>query len=212
MKRFKKPAILWALAGVVLSLLTLAVTVIGINSSPVVLVKSAVVTEAAGQTLDCVRSGDYDALGQMLHGAPNLGDAPEKNNNAESMLYYAFLDSLRYQVSQEFIATDSGISVDVRIQCMDISAVSESLQAIVPDLMNQIANEKGDEKLVYDEQNNYRDDFIAEVLRTATTQVLNESVPTMERDLTLEPIQSKNGWQVVPTESFLQLLSGYVSQ
>jgi hypothetical protein len=212
MNKSKYPAYLWTIAGIILSLLTLTVTVCGINSTPVIAMDASVAVEAAEQTLDCARTGDYDALGQMLYGAPKLGDSPMDEDDLESTILLAFLDSIQYQVSSECRTSDSGISVDVKLTCLDLAAVSESLQAIVPGLMNRIANEKGDESLVYDAGRNYREDFITEVLTTATQQVLEQAPQTVDREITLELVQSGGRWQVVPTEAFIQLLSGYVSE
>ena len=212
MKKLKHPVYLWAIAGIILSLLTLTVTVYGINSTPAIAMDASVVVEAAEQTLECVRSGDYDTLGQMLYGAPKLGDSPLDAEDLESTILLAFLDSVQYQVSSQCHTSDSGISLDVQLTCLDLSAVSESLQAIVPDLMNRIANEKGDESLVYDAGRNYREDFITEVLTTATQQVLAKAPQTIDREITLDLVQCDGRWQVVPTDAFVQLLSGYVSE
>ena len=212
MKRIKRSVCLWTAAGIILGLLTLTVILVGINSAPAIVMDPQVLADAAAQTLDCVRTGDYDALGQMLYGAPNLGDSPKDTDDLENMILMTFLQSIRYRISPDCRASDSGISLDVQITCLDISALSESLQAIVPDLMNQIANEKGDESLVYDENHNYLDSFLDEVLRTAAQQALADEPQTMDTVLTLDLVQWSGRWQVVPTNAFVQLLCGYVSQ
>ena len=199
MNSLKRSVCLWAIAGIILALLTLTVILLGINSTPAIAMEPQVLVDAAAQTLDCVRTGDYDALGQMLHGAPNLGDSPKDTDDLESMILMTFLQSIRYQIIPDFRASDSGISLDVQITCMDIPALSSAMQEIVPDLMNQIANEKGDENLVYDENHNYLDSFLTEVLYTAAQQILADDPQTMETVLTLELVQSNGRWQVVPT-------------
>lgn len=209
MEKTKRSVILWSIAGAILSLCTLAAVIYGINSTPKVLVDSEALAASAEQVLECARSGDYDALSQLLYGTPDLGACPEKAENAESMIWYAFLDSIDYQVSQECYASGSGVALDIRIRCLDISAVTASLQAIAPELLLQTAQQEED---IYDEQNNYRESFISEVLCAATAQVLAEDPQLLDRELTLTFTRSDGRWQVVPTESLLQLLSGYVSE
>lgn len=209
MEKTKRSVILWSIAGAILSLCTLAAVIYGINSTPKVLVDSEALAASAEEVLECARSGDYDALSQLLYGTPDLGACPEKAENAESMIWYAFLDSIDYQVSQECYASGSGVALDIRIRCLDISAVTASLQAIAPELLLQTAQQEED---IYDEQNNYRESFISEVLCAATAQVLAEEPQLLDRELTLTFTQSDGRWQVVPTESLLQLLSGYVSE
>lgn len=209
MEKTKRSVILWSIAGAILSLCTLAAVIYGINSTPKVLVDSEALAASAEEVLECARSGDYDALSQLLYGTPDLGACPEKAENAESMIWYAFLDSIDYQVSQECYASGSGVALDIRIRCLDISAVTASLQAIAPELLLQTAQQEED---IYDEQNNYRESFISDVLCAATAQVLAEEPQLLDRELTLTFTRSDGRWQVVPTESLLQLLSGYVSE
>lgn len=210
MENTKKPVNLWLIAGIVLSLCTLFTVVYGLNSSPVVLVDSAPVVEAAEQTLECARSGDYDALGRMLYGAPSLGQCPEKEDTAESKIWYAYLDSIQYQVAQEITPTASGVSLTAQITTLDIPAVSASLQEIVSDLLPKMA--KDSKEKVYDAEHKYTDAFVAEVLNTAADQVLSGQVPTVQREITLELTRSGGSWQVVPTQQLQQFLSGFVSE
>lgn len=211
MRNRKQPAVLWSIAGIVLSLCTILCAVIGSNSSPKVLLDSAAIVETAEQTLECVRSGDYDTLTQLLYGSPRLGEAPVKTDEPESVILFAFLDSIHYDISQECYASGSGVALDVHIDYLDISAVSEKLQAIVPDLMIQLAESK-EKPEIFDEERNYQPAFLEEVLCTATAQVLSQEPPITERDITLEFVRSGDGWLVVPTESLTQLLSGYISE
>lgn len=210
MENTKKPVNLWLIAGIVLSLCTLFTVVYGLNSSPVVLVDSASVVEAAEQTLECVRSGDYDALGQMLYGAPNLGQCPEKEDTAESKIWYAYLDSIVYQISDEITPTASGVSLTAQVTTLDIPAVSASLQEIVPDLLPKMA--KDSKEKVYDAEHKYTDAFVAEVLNTAADQVLSGRIPAAQREITLELVRFGGSWQVVPTQQLQQFLSGSVSE
>ena len=188
----------WLLAGVLLSLFTLVAAVYGINSSPVLLLDTAAVTEAAQQTMECVRSGDLDSLSQMLLGNPALGESPKKQD-AAGQIWYAYLDSIQYEVSEECRPTDSGLEVDVIIHCLDISKVTEEMQAVVPTLMTQAQAEQASEA------------EISKVLCTAIGQILDEAAPMTEQVIVLQLVRIGNRWQVVPTEAFQQFLSGFVT-
>lgn len=212
MKILKQPAILWCVAGLILSLCTIGAAIYGINSSTAVLMDTSVVTAAAEEVLDCARTGDYEALGQLLYGAPDLGAVPEKEDTAESLIWYAFLDSIQYQPDAVCQADGACVTLDVSVTCLDISAVTASLQAIAPERMKQMAEEMDSNNDIYDEEHNFREEFVAEVLRSSTVQVLAEQPQTMERRITLQFIESDGRWQVVPTEALLQLLSGFVSE
>lgn len=212
MKKTKQPAVLWGIGGILLSLLTLMVTICGVNSTPVLLLDDRVVIEAAAEALECARTGDYEALGQMLYGSPDLGKFSEDTENAESLILHAYLDSIRYEFAPECYPSGDQLALDAAINCLDIPALSDSLQAIVPDLMNEIADRKESEAEIYDAEHNYLPEFIAEVLFAATEQVLAEQPHTTQREITLNLARGDGRWQVVPTQPLLQLLSGFVSE
>jgi len=189
----------WLLAGLILSLCTLFTVIFGLNSVPVVLLDTTAVTEAAVQTMEAACSGDFEALSGMLSGSPVLGEAPKKEQDADSLIWYAYLDSICYELSEECRASGSGMEIDVSIQCLDIPAVTEALQALVPTLMTQTQAEQASEA------------EINKVLSTAAAQILENDAPMTEQTITLQLIRSENRWQVMPTESLRQLLSGFVS-
>jgi len=97
MKNVKKPVILWGIAGIVLSLCTLIAVIGGLLGNPLILVDTEAVLTAAEQTMDCVCSGDFEALGQLLSGAPDLGPAPENSGDAKGEIWQAYLESIAYQ-------------------------------------------------------------------------------------------------------------------
>lgn len=212
MRKWIQPTILWCIAGVFISLCALGIVFYGIHSSTAVLMDSAVAIEAAEEVLDCARSGDYEALGHLLYGEPDLGAVPENNDSAESLIWYAYLDSIEYQLDEECQPNGDGVALKASITCLDISTVTASLQAIAPERMKQLAAEKKSDDEIYDEEHNFRPEFIDEVLRSATTQVLSQQPQTMQREMTLELVRSNGRWQVVPTDALLQFLSGYVSE
>ena len=212
MKNFKHPALIWGIAGILLSLLTIIAAVTGIHSSPVLLMDTDVIVQAAEQTLDCVKTGDYEALETMLYGAPALGQLPEKDEAMQSRILYTYLDSIHYDVADTCQVSGDGISLSVQIQCMDITSVSAALQEIVPDLMQQVADEYGDEARIYDADHNYQNAFLEDVLSRALDQVLADNPHTTQKDLILQFARSQDGWKVVADPAFVQLLTGFISE
>ena len=212
MKNFKHPTLIWGIAGILLSLLTIIAAVTGIHSSPVLLMDTDVIVQAAEQTLDCVKTGDYEALETMLYGAPALGQLPEKDEAMQSRILYTYLDSIHYDVADTCQVSGDGISLSVQIQCMDISSVSAALQEIVPDLMQQVADEYGDEARIYDADHNYQNAFLEDVLSRALDQVLADNPHTTQKDLILQFARSQDGWKVVADPAFVQLLTGFISE
>lgn len=212
MKNFKHPALIWGIAGILLSLLTIIAAVTGIHSSPALLMDTDVIVQAAEQTLDCVKTGDYEALETMLYGAPALGQLPEKDEAMQSRILYTYLDSIRYDLADTCQVSGDGISLNAQIQCMDIASVSAALQEIVPELMQQVADEYGDEAKIYDAEHNYQNAFLEDVLSRALDQVLADNPHTTQKDLILQFSRSQDGWKVVADSAFVQLLTGFISE
>ena len=106
---------------------------------------------------------------------------------------------------------DSKIALDVCVTCLDISAITDSLQELAPKLMADKAAQITDVTVVYDEDNNYQEAFLAEVMAESAAQALESSSITMERTMTLQFVRSNGTWQMLPSDEFLQFLSGFLS-
>ena len=206
----KRATACWAIAGLLVSLCTLFVLRYGTTHGPAVLVDSQSVAEAADQVMACAAAGDYGALEALLYGAPHLGEAPQKDDSAQGLIWKAYLDSIEYSFGSCY-AVDSNMALDVCVTCLDISSVTDSIQEIAPGLMAKKAAQITDENKVYDEARNYREDFLAEVMAESAAQALGNQAQTMEQTFTLLLVRSNGTWQVVPTEEFLRFLSGFVS-
>ena len=206
----KRATACWAIAGLLVSLCTLFVLRYGTTHGPAVLVDAQSVAEAADQVMACAAAGDYGALEALLYGAPHLGEAPQKDDSAQGLIWKAYLDSIEYSFGSCY-AVDSNMALDVCVTCLDISSVTDSIQEIAPGLMAKKAAQITDENKVYDEAHNYREDFLAEVMAESAAQALGNQAQTMEQTFTLLLVRSNGTWQVVPTEEFLRFLSGFVS-
>ena len=205
-------AILWAAAGLILAAVTIGTAIYGTRSTPSIRMDQSLVLDTAEEALTSTRSGDYAALSQLLYGTPNLGEPPTKTEEAQSMIWYAYLDSLTWELADACTPTDSGVALDVTVRCMDISSVTASLQTLAPERMKQLAKEKTKDEEIYDADRNYLPEFVAEVLRSATEEVLSGEIQTMERTLTLQLVRASGRWQIVPTEALMHFLSGFVAE
>ena len=212
MKRNTLSVILWAAAGLILAAATIGTAIYGTRSTPGIRMDQSVVQEAAEQVMTCARSGDYAALSQLLYGNPGLGQGMEKEDEAKSMIWHAYLNSIQWTLAENCAPTATGVTLDVTVQCMDISAVTTALQAIAPERMNQLAKEKTIEEEISDKDKNSLQEFVAEVLGSATAEALAQPSQLMERTMTLELTRANGIWQVVPTQELMHFLSGFVAE
>lgn len=211
MQTMKRATACWAIAGLLVSLCTLFVLRYGTSHSPAVLADTNAVKDAADQVMSCAAAGDYEGLESLLYGASQLGEAPETDESAQGMIWKAYLDSIEYSFPESAYAVDTKMVLDVCITCLDISSVTDALQDIAPGLMAEKAAQITDANVVYDENHNYRDDFLAEVMAQSASQALSGNTQTIEKTITLQFVRSDDTWQVLPTQELLQFLSGFVS-
>ena len=188
------------------SIITLAIAIYGINSKTVSLMDSADAMDAAAQVMDAVCAGDFDALEELLSDQPDLGECPPKNQEAENLIWHAYIDSIQYQL----YPSEEEMAVDVSVSCLDVPAVLTQMQSIVPQLLKD-AKRNGDAD-IYDAEHNYQEAFLSETLSTAAKQILSGETQTREVDVTLKLVRSRGSWRVLPTEELQNLLSGFISE
>lgn len=211
MKKKTLSVLLWAAAAVILTVATISTAIYGTRSTPAIRMDQSVILDVAEEAMIYARSGDYAALSQLLYGNPDLGQAPEKTDEAQSMIWHAYLDSIQWTLAESCVPTDTGVTLEVNLQCLDISSVTTALQTLAPARMEYLAKQTTEESDIYDADRNYLPEFVAEVLRSATEEALAQELQTLERTLTLELTRVDGSWQIVPTEELMHFLSGFVA-
>lgn len=207
MEKTTRIAICWAAAGAILVLCALGVLAYGLGHGPQLLTDP---TPAAAEVLDTVRAGEFDRLRELLSGSPKIGAFPEKDDTPQSMLWYAYLDSMTYQLSDDAVPAGSYVDVTASISCLDIRAALEALPQEAQALLEQKAGQTYEESDIYDEQHNVRSELAAELLRQAASQIL-ENAPQWEQEITLQLVRMDDRWQVMPGDGLTKLLSGFLS-
>lgn len=212
MKKKTLSVLLWAAAALILTVATIGTAIYGTRSTPTIRMDQTVILDVAEEAMTCARSADYAALSQLLYGNPDLGQSPEKTDEAQSMIWHAYLDSIQWTLAESCVPTDTGVTVEVNLQCLDISSVTTALQTLAPQRMEELAKLTTEESDIYDKDRNYLPEFVAEVLRSATQDALAQETQTMERTMTLELVRSEGSWKIVPTEELMHFLSGFVAE
>lgn len=98
------------------------------------------------------------------------------------------------------------------ITTLDISSVTGALTEHAHALLT--ARVEGAEEMteLYDEENNFREELVSEVLQEAVVQALAEDAQTVTYDVTLNLIYRDGQWWVVPDQALLDAISGGVAR
>lgn len=211
MKFTKIIAKVLGLLGIILAVGTVYVSLNALNAPPIMIRQPKGAVDCAELLMHTICDGDFEKAGKLLYGSPSLGSAPEKGENPEGMIWDAFISTISYEFPGECYASGSGVTLDVQVRSLDISSVTDSLTVRAQTLLNERVAKAVDVKEIYDENNNYREDFVAAILRDATADALKEDAKLREKTITLHLVYENGQWWVVPTAALLDLISGSVS-
>lgn len=202
---------LLSVLGVALAVGTIWIVIRAVDAAPVMLMRPDSAVDRVQTLLDAVCDGDYETASEMLYGTPSLGAHPEDSSPAVDLLWDAFLDSLEYALLGECYATDSGMAMDVCIRSLDISGVVNGLDSRALALLNQRIAAAENAADLYDENNDFRQELIAEVLQEAVRQALAENKAFQEQTISLQLVYEQGQWWVMPETALLNVLAGSIS-
>lgn len=186
------------------------VSVTGLNSTPVLLQASEDALGTVDILMNAVAEGDYNEAGTIMYGMPDLG-VHEASDAVGQLMWDSFVSSISYELVGSFHATDAGLAQDVRITSLDMKAAAEKLGVYAESLLTQRVEEAEDMSQVYDENNDYREDFVMSVLLDAAKKALEEDAVYHEQQITLNLVFKQGQWWIMPEQPLLSAISGGIS-
>lgn len=197
--------------GIAILVFTLVLCFVSLDAETVLLTPPGEALERAEAMMDAVAEGDYAAAGQLMYGQPDLGADREPADAVGQLVWDAFIGSISYEFVGECYATDSGIAQNVSVTTLDISSVMSNLKPRVNTLLNERIAQATEMSQLYDEENNFREDLVEEVLQKAITAALAEDAQNVTREVTLSIAYREGQWWVVPDAALLSAISGGVA-
>lgn len=179
-----------------------------ISRQPILLTPSQEASLRTEAMLDAVCQGDYAAAEDFLLGQPSLGVDRPAAEEAGVLFWDAFVESLSYELQGPCFATDSGLAQSVSITYLDIDATASSLRQRSEGLLEELVSNSENTDDIYDENNNYREDVVMQVLRTAVENALAEDAAYQTVTVTVNMIHRDGQWWIVPDDALLGAISG----
>lgn len=174
-----------------------------------VLVKTPVnATSQVDGMMHAVCKDDYAAASTLIYGTPDLGADREFADPITAVIWDAFVGSIEYEISGECFATNSGVAQNVHVKYLDIAAITESLQIRARALLEQRISEAEDMEDIYDENNDFRQDFLDAVVQDALKETVAQDAQMLEADLTVNLAYMEGRWWVVADDALIRFLSG----
>lgn len=199
---------LFGILGGAFTALGICLALLNMNASPVLVEQPEAARNQVNTMLEALCAGDYDTVSACLYGNPGLGMDREPEDEVGRMFWEALEESFSYEILGDFYATDSGVALDVKISAMDLSSVTENLRQRARTLLEERIAQAEDTSEIYDENNEYREDFVMGALHDAARAALEEDAREISWELTLNLIYENGQWWVMPDSGLLKALSG----
>jgi len=204
-------ALIFGVLGVVLMLGT-ALVCFASTDATVKLVKTPTAALECSETLAAaIDSGDLAAAGAVLYGSPDLGAGGGPSDEVSAMLWDAYLEGISCQLTSKLYLKDAAFARDLSVSTLDIASVTASVQVRAKALLEAKVAAATDMDELYDSENNFREDLIAQVLRQATEQALEQEASYITREATVKLIFQDGTWWAVPDQALLTALSVFGS-
>lgn len=198
---FAAVAVCAAVVGIILSFSSL-------NADPVLLSPPDEAENRVLEFMDAVCVADYEKASSLISGNPSLGLDRDAADEVGALLWDAYTASLSYSVVGNCYATDDGLAQKVTLTGLDITSVTSVLKERSQALLEKRVAETEDADDVYDENNEYREDFVMKVLYDATAQALKNDAKEMTVEFTVNLVYQNDEWMIVVDNQLLDAISG----
>lgn len=205
------PAAGWFAGGLAVAVLTVVLVICATGGKTGLLVDTQALENQAIGLFEAIRTGEPEKVSGYLAGEPSLGEPVEKGEDAQSKLYYAFLDSLTWEQTGLCQAAGENVALEGTVRCRDLSAVLEKLNTIAPALLEERGALAEEESEIYDENHEYLPEFLSGVLSDGTDQALEETEAMLEMGITLTFVRTGDGWKIELSDGLLSILGGCIS-
>lgn len=185
----KKSALPWLTLGMLLSLAVLLVVYTGL-SGQVFIKDSEGIPAAADAVMNSIRSGDWQALDEMIAGSPGIAPETGEENSVEQMIWKAYQNSLQWTYDDSCHPDGRYVTLDISVTCLDIHGGTDAIAGI---LEESAADENQRELL----------------LHSTAQQVLKSDPPVKTSRITLTFQREHSQWKLTPNRALQALLSGF---
>ena len=199
---------LFAVLGLTAAALAIWLCLGSVDAAPVLLREPEAVPERVEQMLELVSAGDYNGAGKLMQGQPDFGADREAADEAGRILWDAFVSGFSYRLEGECYATDSGVAQDVVITRLEPDSVTAGLRDRIRSVLEKRLETAEDVSEVYDENNNFREEVVAEALLEALKEAIREDASYTGVTVTVTLVWRDGSWWIVPEEGLIRAITG----
>lgn len=194
--------------GAFLAAVCVLLALMNMHASPVLLKQPQAAMDQVSTMMDALCAGDYETVSGCLYGKPNLGLDREAADPVGALFWEALEESFSYELHGQFHATDSGVALNATITALDLDSVTVNLRERARTVMEQRIAEAEDADEIYDENSEYREDFVMDALYDAAMEALEQDARHTTWELTLNLVYENGQWWIMPEQTLLRAISG----
>lgn len=206
MKKFL--AVVLALIGICAAAAAVWLSTQYMDSKPILLTPPDAARSEVVALMDAVCDGDYTAASRSIYGMPNLGVDREAGSKVGILIWDAFSSSMSYELIGSCYTTNQGLAQDVQITCLDINSATANLKERSQNMLEERVAAAEDVSEIYDENNEYREELVMDVLYEAVEDALEEDARSMSMTVTVNLVFRDGKWWAVADEALLNAISG----
>lgn len=201
-------SLIFVIVGIAAAVFAVNLSLDNKDADPVLLVPPEEAKLQVVGLMDAVCAGDFDKATTYLQGQPELGVDREASDPVGVLIWEALCDSMDYELVGECYATEEGLAQNLTVSYMDVTSVTATLKQRSEALLEQRVAEAEDPYDVYDENLQYREDVVMDVLYDAAEAALAEDATTATVELTVNMVYQNETWWIIADRNLLDAISG----
>ena len=148
--------------------------------------------------LEALAEGDYDMLRGGILGTPDLGLGRQPEDTMAKLVWEALADSFSWKLAGDYQLTETGVAVDVQLHWLNPDSLVRNLPDRAAELLRQKVAQAENVSEIYNEDNEYREELVAQVVETVVREALEQDGEMCSRIVTLNLRCENERWLIEP--------------
>lgn len=201
----------FGICSAVLAFVIILLSIFCRNASPLVLGGVSRASRQVNAMLCDVKTLDASVISSYFTEGTDLERMYSLDNPVANALTKKVWESLEFEISGNAYGADSALAVDVTIRAVDAGKTLESAKAQVRPLVNEKVRLAQNLDAIMGEDGQYREDFLNTVLLEALSDALKKPVMG-EQSITVYVRKNGGRWEILPEDSLINVLSGWMKE
>ena len=180
------------------------------NQPPILLSQPQEAQDNVVSMMDCLCAGNFSGASQYILGTPDFGAESQPKDVVGVLIWDAYIDSMSYELVDACYATDAGLAQKIRFTYLDIPSITANLKETSGQMLEARVETAADITEVYNENLEYREDVVMEVLHEAAVSVIEQSSQTVSVDIIVTLINQNGHWWIVSDTAFMDSIFGNI--